>query len=541
MELHNNLKGQYKHYIELIHAIGASVIVNAVLIVFYTLISPIAEYNKLLLIIQFAIFMPFCYFVYFSRHKTKEKVQLLPYIFTPIIMLFVTVTVPPFAPYVTGLFFLLNTAYVLQFGTKNIVKYVSYISTIYLLYALVARTGELTTQIILWIWLVGVTISIAIRDIVVRKELINTQNESLELTKANHQLKDQSDKLETILNNIQDSVIVIDQNQKITKINKTAAVMLGYTNGELQNKKITDIMSKQNISIKVSKLAESGTNPLQDDQEVIWFRAKDGTEVPTNMRTVQDKQDKGIKILLIKDRSREFELEKMKLDFVALAAHELRTPITSINGYLNFLLEDSSNQLDENGKTYLKRAIVSTEELENIMETILAASNIEKSAGQSIVEEVQLEEVIAKLVYDFNLAASEKKISFNFLRPTEQLPTLFVDPRKLYDVLSNLIGNAIKYTQSGKVTITCKFDTENSVVTTYISDTGPGIPKDAIPKLFNKFYRVGGELERGSKGTGLGLYITKKLIEQMNGSIHVESAVGQGSTFYFSIPIGNHK
>lgn len=532
----NVSQNQFKNYVQLIHAIGASVLVNAILIVFYTLVSPINEINKNLLLLQFVLFIPFCYTVYFSKHKIKPTVQLLPYIIVPIVMLSVTITVPPFAPYITGLFFLLNTAFVLQFGTKNLTKYIAYMSIIYLLYAMVTHNKDVSTQIILAIWLIGVTISIAMRDTVVRKELTSSKTESIELTKANNQLKDQSEKLETILDNIQDAVIVIDNQKAIIKINKVASIMLGYTSKELQSKKIEEIISQQNFS-NWKSLQSSNATVNQDEQEDIWFKGKDGSEIPTNMRIVQDRADSKIKILLLKDRTKEFELEKMKLDFVALAAHELRTPITSINGYLNFLLEECANQLDENGKTYLKRAIVSTEELENIMETILAASNIEKSAGQSIVEDVQIEEVIAKILYDFNLAASEKKIDLQFDRPLNQLPAVSVDPRKLYDVLSNLIGNAIKYTQIGKVTIRCEFNKSNESVTTYIQDTGPGIPIDSIPKLFNKFYRVGGELERGSKGTGLGLYITKKLIEQMQGTIKVKSVLGAGSTFYFSIPI----
>src|SRR3989344_7529862 len=146
------------------------------------------------------------------------------------------------------------------------------------------------------------------------------------------------------------------------------------------------------------------------------------------------------------------------------------------------------------------------------------------------------EELVSEIVMTYNDQARQKGISLTFIKYKEKIPKVLVDRFRMGEVLSNLIGNAINYTNpGGKVTVSTELRGDG--VVTHVEDTGQGVPESAIPKLFTKFFRVSGVLEQGSKGTGLGLYISKAIVEMHNGRIWAKSILGEGSTFSFALPL----
>ena len=241
-------------------------------------------------------------------------------------------------------------------------------------------------------------------------------------------------------------------------------------------------------------------------------------------------------ILTLHDISKEDALESMKLDFVSMAAHELRTPLTSIRGYLSVFMEENSKNLNTEQNMLLGRINIAGEQLMALIENLLSVSKIERGVFGIQLAPIDWPTNVASVIEDFKNRAEEKKQQLEYIPPTMPIPTIEVDKLRINEVLSNLLANAIAYTpERGQIKVSIEFK-DNQVVT-HIQDTGVGIPEEALPHLFTKFFRISGKLEQGSKGTGLGLYISKSVVDMHKGKIWVESTFGKGSSFSFSIPV----
>lgn len=236
------------------------------------------------------------------------------------------------------------------------------------------------------------------------------------------------------------------------------------------------------------------------------------------------------------------QLDKLKDDFVSITSHELRTPMTVIRSYAWMALHKSDTQLSEKLEKYLVRILMSTERLINLVSDMLNVSRIEAGRIEINPESVDLISLARDIVDEaYQSKAPEKNIQIILLE--EKIPKVFADPEKLREVFLNLLGNAVKFTFSGG-TITIKFFTDGQTVETSIKDTGVGISKEDLGRLFTKF----GKLESSyvalssSGGTGLGLYISKSLIELMHGKIRATSeGLNKGATFTFSLPVASQE
>lgn len=234
------------------------------------------------------------------------------------------------------------------------------------------------------------------------------------------------------------------------------------------------------------------------------------------------------------------QLDQLKDDFVSITSHELRTPMTAIKSYAWMALHKSDVPLSDKVEKYLIRVLLSTERLINLVNDMLNVSRIESGRIEINPEPVDLLSLVKDIVDEVYYSKSaEKNIRFEILE--SRIPKVFADPEKLREVFLNLLGNAVKFTPTGG-TITISFFTDGKTVETSIKDTGIGISKEDLGKLFNKF----GKLESSyaalssSGGTGLGLYISKNIIELMHGRIWVHSAgLGKGAIFTFSLPVAN--
>lgn len=228
-------------------------------------------------------------------------------------------------------------------------------------------------------------------------------------------------------------------------------------------------------------------------------------------------------------------LDKLKDEFISLAAHELRTPMTAVKSYLWMILNRAATLDDAKKKLYMERVYNSTERLIYLVNDMLNVSRIE--SGRLTLTPANMSIVILthEVVEEFAAKVTERKQSLVVV--DSLIPEVYADKDKMHEVLLNLIGNAIKYTQEGGK-ITVSFKQNGGIVETAVSDTGKGISKEGIAKLFTKFGRLDNTLvavgETG--GSGLGLYICKQLVELSGGKIWVESEVGHGSTFAFSLP-----
>lgn len=228
------------------------------------------------------------------------------------------------------------------------------------------------------------------------------------------------------------------------------------------------------------------------------------------------------------------QLDKMKDEFIFLASHNLRTPLTIIKGYTERLLESSLLGAEE--KESLSKVSQSTKDLEATTESLLNLVALEKSNKTLIKKAVNLPDILRKAVNDLSETAAEKKINFILELPEENFPKIEADIQRLPQAFSGLVDNAIKFNKAGgKVTVRLGKKDNQALVS--VSDTGIGIPEEEKDLIFKKFHRATDTLTYNYEGIGLGLYLTKLIIESHQGRIWFESKKGIGTTFYVEIPI----
>jgi len=232
------------------------------------------------------------------------------------------------------------------------------------------------------------------------------------------------------------------------------------------------------------------------------------------------------------------KIDEIKSEFVSVASHELRTPLSSIKNAVQLILKGKTGEINENQTKFLSMAERNINRLTNILNDLLDLSRIESGKISINFQEIDLRSPIEFIQSSFKSQTDGKTIQLKMDVPAELLP-VYGDREKIEQILTNLIGNAIKFTpEGGEISISAKpFHGNKDMVAISVRDSGTGIPEDQLGKVFEKFYQVEGSLERTVGGTGLGLAITKGLVEAQYGKIWVESELGKGSTFTFTLPV----
>ncbi|HXE09943.1 MAG TPA: HAMP domain-containing sensor histidine kinase, partial [Verrucomicrobiae bacterium] len=251
------------------------------------------------------------------------------------------------------------------------------------------------------------------------------------------------------------------------------------------------------------------------------------------------------------DVTQERAEEQQRGDFISTASHEMRTPVAAIEGYLALALNDKVATVDSRARGYLEKAHASTQHLGKLFQDLLTSAKAEDGRLTSHPSVVEMGDFLEHLVSDLKLVAEKKGLFVEFVtsgggttinatregsteRVVRPLYYVYVDPDRLREVITNLFDNAVKYTPEGKISL--GLTGNEQVVQCYVKDTGPGIPKDDLPHLFQKFYRVDNSATRTVGGTGLGLFICRKIVELYGGRIWAESELGKGSNFYINLP-----
>jgi signal transduction histidine kinase len=229
-------------------------------------------------------------------------------------------------------------------------------------------------------------------------------------------------------------------------------------------------------------------------------------------------------------------LDEAKSEFISIASHQLRTPLTIIKGYISMLLDGNFGELNPIIKDPLEKVYESNERLINMVENLLNLTKIEADRLQLVFKEINLEYLTCDIVDEIKSNAEKKGLKLIYLAPDTVLPKIKIDEEKMRQVIINLIDNAIKYTKKGEIKVSVKSD--GGSVKFCISDMGIGIRKEDQQNLFKKFSRGKNSLLINTEGTGLGLFIAKQMINAHSGKIWAESeGEGKGSNFYFNLPI----
>ena len=288
----------------------------------------------------------------------------------------------------------------------------------------------------------------------------------------------------------------------------------------------------------------SGDIYSEQDIELIQIAAKELAVAISNARayeeiqefnaTLQEKVKHATTRLRTANRHLK-ELDKAKDEFISMASHQLRTPLTTIKGYLSMILEGDTGSITETQREFIQHSFEGSERMVSLISDLLNVSRL--SAGRFLIEQkpTDVAAMIADEIRQLMPHATAKNLYLKFEPPKEVAPLVDLDENKTRQVIMNFIDNAIYYTQTGGVTVRLKL--HDGVFRVEVSDTGIGVPDDAKKHLFTKFFRAGNAQNVRPDGTGLGLYLARRVVEDQGGTIIFESSEGHGSTFGFELPV----
>lgn len=373
-------------------------------------------------------------------------------------------------------------------------------------------------------------------------------------------LRDETQRFKVIIDNIEDGVVLIDNKQQIVLMNPAAGALFGWK---------PDDAAGISAATVIKFVLEKG-DPLPQEKNPLLAVFNTGERIKNNNLFLLTRDNKQVSIelnispliddkqatvnaavLVVRDVTKQRAEEQQRADFISTASHEMRTPVAAIEGYLSLALNNKVANVDSRARDYLEKAYSSTKHLGKLFQDLLTSAKAEDGRLTSHPSVFELGEFLEKLSSDLKLVADKSGLGMEFRTSSDKsivatneavggervvrpLYFVYADTERLREVVTNLFDNAVKYTPEGKITIGITGNAQ--VVQAYVRDTGPGIPAEDLPHLFQKFYRVDNSATRTIGGTGLGLFICRKVIELYSGQIWAESKLGEGSTFYFNLP-----
>jgi len=345
---------------------------------------------------------------------------------------------------------------------------------------------------------------------------------------------------EALFRSIGDGAIATDEFGHITRINPTALDILELTAEEALGQwfpRIIHILKSDGTALPlierpIVRMFLSG----QAISEKALYVTKNGHTVPVSITVspiILDDRPVGA-VQVFRDITIENEVDRMKSEFISLASHQLRTPLSTIQTYAHMMDEDYMGEMNDDQRRALHTILTATNTMNELIGMLLNIARIESGSIAVNSKRLNAANVIQDVIKQLSVNASSKNITLKF-QPPRQSVWLKADVLILKEILLNLIGNAIKYTQlDGTVTISVAG--RANYVRFTIKDTGIGIPQTAQEKIFGKFFRAQNVVRQETTGTGLGLYVVKGLVSTLHGRVWFKSEENKGTTFYVSLP-----
>jgi len=366
-------------------------------------------------------------------------------------------------------------------------------------------------------------------------------------------LSDEDIQPHMLINAVAEGVVVVDKDGRVQVFNPAAQTLSGWPEDEakgLDYHSVLILVDKQGNQLlpnddPIHQVFQKG-KPVVNNDVILSTRHNKHAELTIVASPITNKNG-GIAavVAVFRDVSKERSEERQRAEFISTASHEMRTPVAAIEGYLALATNDNVAKIDSKAREYLEKAHMATEHLGKLFQDLLTAAKSEDGRLSYNPRVIDFGAFLDQLVEDIRFAAEKKGLILEYesgntpagdAGNAKVRPVYYsnIDTERMQEVITNLFDNAIKYTAEGKITIGLGGDTDNVVVT--VSDTGPGIAQEDIPHLFQKFYRVDNSTTRQIGGTGLGLYISRRVVEMSGGKIWVDSEVGKGSNFHISLP-----
>jgi len=349
---------------------------------------------------------------------------------------------------------------------------------------------------------------------------------------AKKEAEDERDKTLAIFESFPEGILFFDSQNKLSYVNNIIGDFLG-------------INIKKGIGQHIEKLKEIssleplvkiiGTDIKEIDKKELQLKNNLILEISSILIMREDR--KIGTLVILRDITREKIIERLKTEFVSISAHQLRTPLSAVKWTLKMILDGDLGDISEEQREFLLKTYKSNQRMISLINDLLNVTRIEE--GRFIYKTISQDIVkIAKEAFiSCSSLAKRKKIILSFQKSNIKIPNASVDSEKISIVFQNLLDNAIHYTkQGGKVIMSLKYLKRKKQILITVKDTGVGIPKDQQKRVFKKFFRAGNALKTETVGTGLGLFISKNIVEAHHGKIWFESIENKGTKFYFTIP-----
>ena len=355
-------------------------------------------------------------------------------------------------------------------------------------------------------------------------------------------------KSDVVINAIDDGVLAISKDGNIELINPSAQQIIGWDQGDalgLNWKSVLKLVTSDGKDVEDldNPIAQSlSKNQPTHNDKLFLLTSSEKRILVSIVSSPVGTDGEGI-IVVFRDITKEKAEEREQAEFISTASHEMRTPVASIEGYLGLALNPATAHIDEKARDFITKAHESAQHLGRLFQDLLDISKVEDGRMKNNPKIINVNEFLKDIFDGLATKADEKQLNYIFMpdivgeSKEKSLQPIFyanIDPDHFREVVSNLIENAIKYTPSGEVVVNITGDDKQISVS--VKDSGIGIPAEDIPHLFQKFYRVDNSDTREIGGTGLGLYLSRRLAEAMSGNLRVESKYKEGSTFYLEIP-----
>lgn len=379
----------------------------------------------------------------------------------------------------------------------------------------------------------------------------SSENSSAPATHADpiNPVQNQIGLAEIALNSINDGVIITDKNGVVEFINPAAVVMtdvkapsnaIGLDSAlilKIETKEGRELSNDENPLLKSMQLNQ----PLES-YSCLLISGNTGKRIPVSITALP--AGGGKRVITFRNITKELAEESEQTEFISTASHEMRTPVATIDGYLALCLNPQTATVDDRAKGYLESAKKASEHLGKLFQDLLDATKLEDGRIRPELAPVEMVSTIREITQDHLIKAKEAglELQFGSTEPSnadnhrlDQMVYASVDPNFLREIMDNLIDNAIKYTPSGgSIYVNALGDGDRVLIN--VTDTGIGISSEDLAHIFQKFYRADNSDTREIGGTGLGLYLVKQRTEAMGGRVWAESAFGEGTTFYISLP-----
>ena len=338
---------------------------------------------------------------------------------------------------------------------------------------------------------------------------------------------------EAAIDSLYDPVLVTDADGRVTKLNPAAEEIFG-PEAEYRGKHVGEVARDSRIAGAVAEALQSQRPVAGEGAASVLPLAVDGSERAFRLRTtpMRDNENRIVgAVTLLEDITHLREIDRLKSDFIATASHELRTPLTSVQMGVHLLLEGAVGELTDKQAEVLQACRQDCERLDKLMQDLLDLSKIEAGEDKPQLVSLRADDLIKGAAERLRTQVEAKGLALRLVTPVD-LPSVLADRTQIERVVSNLVTNAIRHTKQGEIGISAERRGEQIAVS--VSDTGSGVPKEYLTHIFDKFVQVPGAT---TGGAGLGLAISRSIVEAHGGQISVQSEVEKGTTFTFTLPV----